>query len=271
MRTHTVGWQRATATAACRTLGSPRPQRRSRPLGRRRPRSATWTSLLLLATVLACASPYDGRPDSRGAVEPASAAEGSEVSDYLRLVVVRDPFSSTFLMHWPKWKMPLRVHLPAPPAGLFEDPEAVEAAVRKGVVDWTDVAAPGVPSFRFVDDQGKADIPIVWAEEPDGDWYVAFCAYDVVVPRLFGVAHILVTGRWRDGRIASPATIYEVTLHEMGHALGLMGHSDSPADVMWPRVDSRVGEGLSPADRLTLRKLYEHGIRPYNGRRGRRY
>ena len=27
------------------------------------------------------------------------------------------------------------------------------------------------------------------------------------------------------------AQIYDVMLHEMGHALGLMGHSDDPGDV----------------------------------------
>ena len=42
-------------------------------------------------------------------------------------------------------------------------------------------------------------------------------------------------------------------------------------DVMGPGIRSRLGEGLSEADRNTLRKLYEHGNRHYTGRRGRRY
>ena len=129
--------------------------------------------------------------------------ETTEHEDYLRLVTVRDSFSSTYLMHWPKRRMPLEVHLRPPPRGLFENPNEVEAAVRKAVLDWTDVVEPGVPGFTFIDDQGKADIPVVWAEEPDGDWYIAFCAYDVDVPDRFGVSHILVTGRWRDGEVAS--------------------------------------------------------------------
>jgi len=166
--------------------------------------------------------------------------------------------------------MPLSVHLPAPPDGLFADPDGVQTAVRRGVLGWKDVVEPGVPSFEFVDGAGDADIPIVWAEEPDGDWYIAFCAPDIDVPDRFGVSHILVTGRWRAGEVASLTDIYATTLHEMGHALGLMGHSDSTADIMYPRVRAQLEVGLSPEDRNTLRKLYEHGNRRYSGRRGRR-
>ncbi len=59
--------------------------------------------------------------------------------------------------------MPLRVHLPAPPDSMFSDPEAVVDSVRDGILDWSDVAKPGVPSFVFVDAAGDADIPIVWS------------------------------------------------------------------------------------------------------------
>jgi hypothetical protein len=102
---------------------------------------------------------------------------------------------------------------------------------------------------------------------------------DVSVPSRFGVSHILVTGRWGGGRVASVEDIYAVTLHEMGHALGLMGHSDDPYDLMYPSIASAEmratlmlsGAGLiSARDRNTMRKLYEHGNRPFRGRRGRR-
>ena len=65
------------------------------------------------------------------------------------------------LLRWPTRKMPLKVHLGEPPAGHFEHPEALMNAVRDGVTDWTGVAAPGVPSFEFVEDPGDADIPVV--------------------------------------------------------------------------------------------------------------
>ena len=231
---------------------------------------------LFALPALGCATHPNGAGDNSGGErEPLEARDEEQTQrDYLRLVVVRDALSSTYLMHWPKRKMPLAVHLPPPPPGLFENPNAVEDAVRRGVLGWQDVVEPGLPGFTFVDDPGDADIPIVWAREPSGDWYIAFCAYDISIPNRFGVSHILVTGRWGDGEVASLQDIYATTLHEMGHALGLMGHSENPADVMWPSVRGQqqlgLEVGLSAADRNTLEKLYRYGNRRYSGRRGRR-
>jgi len=229
--------------------------------------------LLLCAGVggaLACAGSVPATHSSGEAASPLQAVERKPEKSrhYLRRMVFAGR-GDTFLIHWGKRKMPLAVYLPPPPAGLFENPEEVEDAVRRGVLDWADVAGPGLPSFEFVDDIGAADIPFVWAESPDGDWYIAFCSYDINVHQLrMGVSHILVTGRWGNGRVASVEDIYRVTLHEMGHALGLGGHSDDPQDIMYPSIQSEAS-GLSGADRLTLEKLYQQGSRRYTGRRGR--
>ena len=135
---------------------------------------------------------------------------------------------------------------------------------------WTDVVRPGLPGFRFVDSHAEADIPIIWAEEPDGDWYIAFCSYQARTTTMrFGVEQILVTGRWDDGRIATPEEIGEVVLHEMGHALGLMGHSDDPRDILYPTAVARERPGLSERDRATLIELYSRGNCQIRGKRGR--
>lgn len=201
---------------------------------------------------------------------PKAAPAGASSETYIRLVGAGDQFRNTYLLHWPVQKMPLAVYLPPPPKGLFEDPDAVLHAVRSGVLGWTDVVRPGVPGFRFVSAHEQADIPIVWAEEPDGDWYIAFCSYQANTMRMhFGVEQILVTGRWRDGRTAEPAEVGEIVLHEMGHALGLMGHSDDPLDIMYPSPLSGKPPGLSERDRETLGELYSRGNRQIRGRRAR--
>jgi predicted Zn-dependent protease len=233
--------------------------------------------VLIAAGFLACGTapavmePFEV-PSSTEADVPAERAEGAEAGDYLRQVAVRDVFSDTYLLHWPERKMPLAVYLPPPPEWLFPDPERMRAEVRRAVLDWTDVAAPGVPSFRFVESHGQADIPIVWAAEPDGDWYIAHCAYQVNLrQKRFGVERILVTGRWGDDRVAEPSEIYEVVLHEMGHALGLFGHSDDPRDIMYPQISGLPDRGLSGRDRNTLRALYAGPNRQIRGLRGRRW
>jgi predicted Zn-dependent protease len=204
-------------------------------------------ALVLLSAALACASPAPG---------PARDAD-----NYLRYVAMRMPVGSeSILLRWPEKQMPLKVHLPRPPDGLFEEPDGIFDSVRDGVVDWTDVAAPGIPSFVFVDEKGDADIPIVWAAEPDGNWYIAFCAYEGhgLMNRL-DVSHILVTGRIGAGQVADLHDIHQVMLHEVGHALGLTGHSPDDGDIMGapPRPDV---SGLSSRDRNTLKALYSRPI-----------
>jgi hypothetical protein len=219
--------------------------------------AAVW----LVSTLLACAA---------GGPRPSDPPHVDPQDHYLRRVAVRDN-ARDYVLHWPVGAMPLRVHLPPPPDGLFEDPAAVEGAVRRAVLDWGDVASPGVPGFVFVDSRADADIPIAWAEQAVGEWYIAFCS---VQPnprqRRLDVQQILVTGRWGDGHEADLESIHRVLLHEMGHALGLLGHSDDPGDIMFPRLSEQTGAGLSERDRNTLRLLYARPSRQIrNWRRNR--
>lgn len=186
----------------------------------------------------------------------ATGSRGS--AHYLRYVAFEVPGGEHVTLRWQADQLPLRIHLPPPPDTLAGDPEAVFDAVRDGVTDWIGVAGDGLPAFTFVDDPGDADIPIVWEEEPSGDWYVAHCAYDInAMQRRFGVARILVTTRWRGGEVSLDLQ-YQAVLHEMGHALGLGGHSPDPSDVMY----KSVGAATEPSarDRETLRLLYARPI-----------
>jgi hypothetical protein len=196
--------------------------------------------------LLACAGPGAGRePDA----------------DYLRWTAFEVPVNEFVLLRWPERSMPLRVHLPPPPEGLFDDPVAVVDSVRDGILDWSDVASPGVPSFEFVASAGDADVPVVWARDSAGGWYIAFCSWDIdPLTRRFGVSHVLVTARGKDGRVADLHDVYAVMLHEMGHALGLR-HSPDPGDVMYGGgLHRSTAEGLSGRDRATLRLLYSRPV-----------
>jgi hypothetical protein len=136
----------------------------------------------------------------------------------------------------------------------------VSYSVRDGVMDWSGVAGPELPSFVFVDPAGEADMPIAWAAEPDGDWCIAHCVYDIrPLARHFDVARIPVTARWSADHAADMHEIHATVPHEMGHALGLGGHSPDSGDIMYESI-SGTASGLSARDKATLRALYARGI-----------
>ena len=216
---------------------------------------------LSLLWALGCATPS----------EPEDSDEATLAESYLRRVGFEMLFNETILLRWPDSAMPLRVNLPAPPAGFFTDPDEILATVEAAILAWSNVAAPGIPSFVFVETARESDIRVTWAEEPDGGWYVAYCSYDQVKLRMrrFGVDYLLISGRSKGGSEASPQLLHAVVLHEMGHALGLGGHSTNAADVMYKSITPGIDYTLSPSDRHTLSKLYSSpiGKRVVGGRR----
>lgn len=176
---------------------------------------------------------------------------------YIKYVSFEMPGNDHVLLHWSDHQMPLAVYLARPDPRDFDDSEALFDVVRDGIVDWENVAGPGIPSFEFVDDPRNADIPIQWESTLAGAWFIAHCSYDIdVMTRRFGVAHIVVTGKIREGVDAELQQVYTTMLHEMGHALGLGGHSPEPTDIMFRSVHAGQ-QGLSDRDRETLRVLYE--------------
>jgi predicted Zn-dependent protease len=205
-------------------------------------------------------------------------------SNYLEFVSFETLDHEHVLLHWRREDMPLAVYLPKPPDGMFTDGEAVWNAVREGVLEWSDAAGPGLPSFRFVDSLSDADIPITWGGTPSS-FEVAHCMYALHYLEHFAVAHVVVYGRFRDGSEADLDYLRLNVAHEMGHALGIGGHSPNPGDVMYPfsgrpqnldprhvsdrvvakivrneEISPRSAEGLSERDRETLRLLYARPV-----------
>lgn len=64
-------------------------------------------------------------------------------------------------------------------------------------------------------------------------------------------------------RSISGEEMYKVALHELGHAIGISGHSDNPEDIMYQTL-SQTGDTLSQRDRVTVKMLYSNNVKVLN-------
>lgn len=129
------------------------------------------------------------------------------------------------------------------------DPQ-FSVAVRRAFDRWQRVGGIPVP-FMYVRDSVGADVHVYWVEsfsaEKLGEAEVAWDWEGWMVDGTLRMAT-----RSPGGRSLSPDVVYVIALHEIGHLLGL-GHSDDPADLMYPTPTAR---DLTVRDRRSARLLY---------------
>ena len=136
---------------------------------------------------------------------------------------------------------------PSPEGRDGQDPLYNE--VQQAFFEWQRVGIP--VRFGFVGDSADADVHVGWTdrfEEPisgstrwarDQNWWIASGAITIAL-------------HGGSGQRLSPTAVRAITLHEVGHLLGL-DHTSDTLSIMAPRV--RV-KSLSDADRATMLLLY---------------
>jgi len=150
---------------------------------------------------------------------------------------------------WPDRQLePLRVWV-QPTSTLADFRASYPVRAREAFERWMRVGLP--VSFTFVVDSAACDIPVVWVDKfdipisgrtrwtHDQHWWIVGSSIEVALHHQSGVP-------------LDPDAIYVITLHEIGHVLGL-DHTQDEQSLMAARV--RVRE-LSAADEHTAHLIY---------------
>jgi hypothetical protein len=135
--------------------------------------------------------------------------------------------------------------------------EQVRAEIRRALGDWSAVVKIDFAAAEAARRTRGIDVFFASGEHGDGypfDGRGKVLAHTYYPPPnaepLAGDLHLDADELWR---IGVDYDVYSVTLHELGHALGL-GHSDDPNAVMYPYY--RRAAGLRPADVAAIKTLY---------------
>lgn len=185
-----------------------------------------------------------------------SRASGRASQDY---VSATTRSSQGHQLIWPARNNPIKVFIkPEHPDQLFVIP-----IIQKTLVDWTQ-ATDGRLRFTQVLHPQEANISITLQEGPlsDPTQHIGRAEYQMPEDQLSQNRLNFVTVTLNTGDPQSLKNlpedsrreqIYRMTLHELGHAIGIWGHSTDPGDIMFAHP---IASKLSDRDIRTIRKLY---------------
>jgi tetratricopeptide (TPR) repeat protein len=166
------------------------------------------------------------------------------------------------IMKWNKDKMPLAVYLESTSCARGFDPSFVEEA-KRCFSCWQD-ASGGKVQFKFIEKPDSADIDFRWTDNAKDVSQPAEGGETRIQPSLHGIESakikVLTVSPVKELRV-DDALIRFTCMHEIGHALGIAGHSHSRGDVMFCSLPLNFQKcALSDRDVKTLQHLYSDDV-----------
>ncbi|MBX9879132.1 MAG: tetratricopeptide repeat protein [Candidatus Obscuribacterales bacterium] len=157
-----------------------------------------------------------------------SAGGLSEADTYFRQVTTENP------VRWCSNSLPVRIFITDGQGVPNFRPEFIDIA-RNSFIDWVN-AAQGRIRITFVSDPHNADIKVVWTADPKelpNPAEAGFADFSYRQHCLLKGTIKLLTVLMDRTQTVSANQLRKACLHEVGHILGLRGHSPDPSDVMF--------------------------------------
>ena len=183
----------------------------------------------------------------------------SSANNYLADITQQGSFT------WPLNQMPLRVYI-EDGAGTPGYRDTYQEYVRRAFNEWQ-VISNSKLTWTEVSSPSDANIVCSWTADarPKGNGVEAGETRTTIQRSPFFPdgqivsAHVMVLTNLF-GRSFSNADIYKTCLHEVGHALGLQGHSGTTSDIMYPVLNASQTPYLKARDQNTILSLYAQNI-----------
>lgn len=157
------------------------------------------------------------------------------------------------VIHWDAARMPLHIYLEeGHAAGNWHG--SYNQLVQRAFQQWSQ-ASNGLLRFALVSTPEEADITVRWVRQLEHNrlGQSPFKAMGNVIVQ----SDVVLATHEPDGKTRlNEQTLYAIALHEIGHALGLQGHSPNPGDMMYYAMGEQPVTQLSQRDRNTLTMLY---------------
>ena len=166
---------------------------------------------------------------------------------------LKDAINGGKVAHWNLEKMPLKVFIAnGTKAGNWN--VGTKQLVYKAMKTWSTVTNNKL-KFVEIASQEDADIVVKWEHQLTHN-RLGVSPFKALGNSILCSDVTVATHSPSTGEALDTKDLYETILHELGHALGIQGHSPNPEDVMyWSTSPYQTGE-LTQTDINTMNALY---------------